>query len=223
MGCLLFYRMGPCIGCTRCLPLWHNRRMDVDPVEVVENAKEEKKSHLNTLVAIVVAILATFMGVCNVKDDNICQGMQQAQANKIDTWSWYQARNIREEVLTTSSVQMASLASVQTSPEAKKALLAESASFKALAASQNKKKAKLEKEANGYEKEYDDLNYRDDQFDLSDSSLAIAIAMLALTALTQKKWLFGVAMVFTAFGVVMGLAGLFGLHIHPDALTKLLS
>ena len=53
--------------------------------------------------------------------------------------------------------------------------------------------------------------------------MALAISLLALTALTQKRWLFVIAMVPTFFGTVMGLAGLFGWAIHPNALTRLLS
>ena len=70
---------------------------------------------------------------------------------------------------------------------------------------------------------YDSLNYRDDQFDLSDAAVAIAIAMLAVTALTQLWALFWVAMVPTLFGMLMGAAGLMALPIHPDLLIKLLS
>ena len=73
------------------------------------------------------------------------------------------------------------------------------------------------------QKKYDDLNYRDDQFDLSDALLAIAIAMLAVTSLTNKRWLFIAALVPTLFGVIMGIAGLVGWQIHPDALIRLLS
>ena len=74
--------------------------MDIDPLNTVETIEETKPSdrtmmRLNMLVAITVAILATFMGICKVKDDNIVQGMQQAQANKPDHWGVYQARNNR--------------------------------------------------------------------------------------------------------------------------------
>src|SRR2546423_2855292 len=82
--------------------------MDPDPMQYVEEQGEDEKNQevrdarstrkLNTLVAISVALLATFMGICKVKDDNIVQAMQQAQADKIDNYSWYQARNIREEI-----------------------------------------------------------------------------------------------------------------------------
>jgi hypothetical protein len=35
-------------------------------------------------VAIALALLATFMGICKVTVDNIARGMQQAQTDKID-------------------------------------------------------------------------------------------------------------------------------------------
>ena len=47
--------------------------------------------------------------------------------------------------------------------------------------------------------------------------------LLALTALTNKRWLYGVAMAPTALGIVMGLAGLFNWNLRVDALMKFLS
>jgi len=67
------------------------------------------------------------------------------------------------------------------------------------------------------------LNFRDDQFDLSDASIAIAISLLAVASLTQLPWLYLLALIPSGFGVMMGLAGLIGWGIHPDALIKLLS
>src|SRR4051812_43855725 len=77
--------------------------MELDPIDTVGQAREARiieqdKSRLHVLVAITVALLATFMGICKVKDDNIVQAMQQSQANKLDHWNFYQARNIREDV-----------------------------------------------------------------------------------------------------------------------------
>ena len=45
--------------------------------ETVEKAGDGK---LNSKVAILVAITATFMALCNVKDGNVVQAMSQAQA-----------------------------------------------------------------------------------------------------------------------------------------------
>src|SRR5712672_1060768 len=103
--------------------------MDPDPMQFLEGDADEKQSktadavkksriNLNTLVAISVALLATFMGICKVKDDNIVQAMQQAQADKIDNYSWYQARNIREEVAKATVAQLTAQAAGAT-PQAK--------------------------------------------------------------------------------------------------------
>ena len=53
-----------------------------------------------------------------------------------------------------------------------------------------------------------------------DAALAIAIAMLAVTSLTEAVWLYWLALVPSAFGVIMGLAGLFEWGLHPNLLAK---
>ena len=88
---------------------------------------------------------------------------------------------------------------------------------------QSGKKDELKRQAEQDQKNYDAYNFRDDQFDLSDALLAIAIALPAVTALTKLQWLYWVSLVPTGFGVLMGMAGLVGWPIHPDALMKLLS
>ncbi len=204
--------------------------MEVDPTEYVNNddegddksGAEKRKSQLNTAVAITVALLATFMGICGVKDNNIAQGMQQAQADKIDSYSWYQARNIREEVAKATVAQLTVAASAAP-PAAQSVYQQQIAAYEAIAKEQGEKKKTQQEDADKADKTYNQLNFRDDQFDLSDALLSIAISLLAGTALTQKRWLFALAMIPTAFGLLMGLAGLFGWNIHPDALTRMLS
>jgi hypothetical protein len=94
--------------------------------------------------------------------------------------------------------------------------------YEALAKDQNQKKDELKAQADKDQVTYDALNFRDDQFDLSDASIAIAISLLAVASLTQLPWLFLLALVPSGFGLLMGLSGLMGLGFHPDALIKLL-
>ncbi|HEX3866204.1 MAG TPA: DUF4337 domain-containing protein [Gemmatimonadaceae bacterium] len=201
--------------------------MEFDPLEQAggeEAPANAAHARLNTWVAITVALLATFMGVCKVKDDNIVQAMQQAQADKIDHWSYYQARNIRQEIAQSATTQLSIVRDMSSASGAKAARLDSAiAGFQALAADQGAKKDSVRAQAETDQKTYGALNYRDDQFDLSDTLLALAISLLALTALTHKQWLFWIAMVPTALGILMGLAGLAGWHIHPDAIANLLS
>src|SRR2546425_5243369 len=84
--------------------------MDIAPLDIVKASDDAPPPNphprLNAAVAVTVAVLATFMGVCKVKDDNIVQAMQQAQADKIDHWAFYQARNLREELARATVVQL---------------------------------------------------------------------------------------------------------------------
>jgi hypothetical protein len=202
--------------------------MELDPLDPAgsddapASAADARVRRLNAWVAVTVALLATFMGICKVKDDNLVQAMQQAQADKLDHWSFYQARNIRQEVAQGALDQLRAVQS--TKPAAERASLDSVVErYEALVADQKAKKDSLRAAAADDQRTYDAINYRDDQFDLSDALTAIAISLLALTSLTQKRWLFGIAMIPTVLGVVMGLAGLAGWHLHPDAISQLLS
>lgn len=186
-----------------------------------ESSAHDARNRLNTLVAISVALLATFMGVAKIKDDNLVQAMQQAQADRVDHWSYYQAKVVREEVARAAADQMRALATAPGAAQA--ALRAAAIRYDSLADAEATKKLAVRAQAEGDQKTYDALNYRDDQFDLADAMAAIAISLLAITSLTQKRWLYGLALVPTSVAVLMGLAGLLEWHIHSDLLARLLS
>jgi hypothetical protein len=201
--------------------------MDINPLDTVEAADTPqpppgKRSLLNPAVAITVALLATFTGICKVKDDNIVQAMQQAQADKIDHWAFYQARNLREEIAKATRLQL-QLQAADRPSERRPAYDQAIAQYGKLAQEQAEKKEELRKQAVADQQTYDALNFRDDQFDLSDAAVAIAIALLAIASLTQLWWLYGVSLLPAGFGVVLGLAGLIGWDVHPMALVKLLT
>ena len=158
-----------------------------------------------------------------MKDDNIVQAMQQAQADKLDHWQFYQARNVREEVAKSTLAQLRLQAMAVTAPAQQAAYQAQISSYTALAQSQGQKKDELKTQAEKDQASYDALNFRDDQFDLSDALIAIAISLLAVASLTQLAGLFVLSLVPAGFGVLMGVAGLVGLAIHPTALIQLLS
>jgi len=166
--------------------------------------KKQKKNQLNNCVAITVVLFVTFMGICKVKSDNVVQAMQKAQADRIDTWAFYQARNLRSEIAKSTIAQLQLQAQSQptkTRTEYDK----EIAKYVAIAAKQDRDKDKLQQQAKDTEALYEQLNVHDDQFDLSEAAFALAIA---ITSLTQKGWLYGAAMVPAAFGLFMGIAGL---------------
>ena len=197
----------------------------MEVVKTAQNARKTRKSAwLNPAVAVTVALLATFMGICKVKDDNIVQAMQQAQADKLDHWQFYQARNIREEIAKSTLTQL-QLQALSAPAAAQAAHQEKITLYSNIAKDQNSKKDELKAQAEKDQATYDALNFRDDQFDLSDAAIAIAIAiaLLAVASLTSLPWPYLLALVPSVFGTLMGLAGLLGWAIHPNGLVKLLS
>ena len=185
-------------------------------------ARDDATSRLQTRIAIAVALLSTFMAICKVKDDNIVQAMQQAQADKIDHWSYYQTRKMREDLAKATSAELR-LNALSASASAQEPYREAVAAYDKLAAEQAQKRDEVARQAEDDQRHYDELNYHDDQFDLADAASSLAIALLALTALTRKHWLFALALLPTGLGVVMGLSGLCGWQIHLDLLARLLS
>jgi len=179
------------------------------------------RDRLNNWIAISVALLAAFMAITKVKDDNIVQAMLQAKTDAVDTWSEYQAKRIKHHLLELGQDQTIALRA--TAPQAAAQLDEQVKHYESEIARYQNEETELQDKARAFEKQYDALNFRDDQFDLSDAFLSVALAMLAVTALTRKRWLLWTSLVFGAFGFIMGLAGLIGWRIHPDWLSRLLS
>ena len=188
--------------------------------EAVEHGSE---SRLNSIIAALVAIAATFMALCNVKDGNIVQGMAQAQANAVDQWSYYQAKGMKQNLAEATLDQLQLQRSMLTDPKFAPMLDAKIAVYEKQVKKYEKEKIDIKANAEGQQKEYETLNLHDDQFDMSDACLSVAIALFGVTALTRKRWLLALAVVFMFFGVLFGLAGFFAWGLHPDFLAKFLS
>ncbi|NVN92820.1 MAG: DUF4337 domain-containing protein [Desulfuromonadales bacterium] len=182
----------------------------------------EAKNRLNNWVAISVAIISVFMSITKVKDDNIVQAMLQAKSDAVDSWNEYQSKKIKHHMAELGLNQVQAL-QVLVQGKGNVELLSQQKRYQGTIARYQTEEDALIKKAKGFEKQYDDLNFRDDQFDLSDATLSISLAMLAITALTGKRKLLALAWLFAGFGLLMGLAGLMGFSLHPTALVKLLS
>jgi len=194
-----------------------------DISDTINEAVEHADSRLNSIIAALVAIAATFMALCNVKDGNIVQGMAQAQANAVDQWSYFQAKGMKQNLAEATLDQLQLQRAMLTDPKFAPMLDAKIAVYAKQVKKYEKEKADIRANAEGQQKEYDRLNLHDDQFDMSDACLSVAIALFGVTALTKKRWLLILAALFMFFGVLFGLAGFFAWGLHPDFLAKFLS
>ncbi len=181
---------------------------------IQEPIEQADKSKINSRVALFVAITATFMALCNVKDGNIVQAMSQAQAHAISSWSYFEAKSTKQSIAeNTFEVLKLQHTAVNDSIIKK---------YEEKISRYEKEKAVIKSEAEGFQKEYDDINLFDDQFDMTDALLTITIAMFGITALTQKKWLLYFAGAVGLTGIILGLAAFMKISLHSDLISKIL-
>ena len=179
--------------------------------EPLENAP---KSSINARVALFVAITATFMALCNVKDGNIVQAMSQAQAHSIDAWSYFQAKSTKQSIAE-NSLQLLKLQNLPGSKELIK-------KYEEQITRYEKEKSTIKAQAEGFQKEYDDINLFDDQFDMTDALLTISIAMFGISSLTQKKWLLYFALSVSIIGFILGISAFLKISLHSEFISKIL-
>ncbi len=176
----------------------------------IEVSAEAKDKRLNRGVAVTVVVLSVAMGLGNIKDGNIVQAMEQAQARSVDRWNEYQATRVKARVVETS---MAEVAATRSTPPA---------TFAADLTRYRAETPRLKAQAQGFEAQYDALNIHDDQFDASEAALSTAISVAAVAALVEAPWVLAAAWVFAAFGLFLSLCGFAGWGFHPDVLSTLL-
>ncbi len=191
--------------------------MDVEiPNSTTES--ESARSRFNDLIAVAVAIISAVMAVSKVKDDNVVQAMQKAQAETVDYWNEYQARRQRQFGVELAIEQLRATQPASPERDATAAEWKKQADLFKTRAEESATKAKQR------DADYNAGNDRDDLFDLSDAMLSIGLALFAVTALTRVRWLFGVASVLGIGGIVFALAGFNGwIALRPDFLVSILN
>lgn len=188
--------------------------------EAVEAARE---SRLNSVIALLVALTATFMALSAVKAGNLAQAMGVEQSLTNNSWAYFQSKSTKQSLAAATLVQLTVMRDISTlTPEGRATLDQRIAKYTAEVERYDREKNEIKAEAEGHQKKYDALNIHDDQFDLSDAALSVAVALFGITALTQKRALLVFAILFMITGIFFGIAAFIRLDVHPDALMNLL-
>jgi len=172
-----------------------------------------------------VAMIATFIALCNVKAGNITQAMQQAQANSVDAWAYFQAKGTKLNIAESARdalVTQREISGSSMSAETRALIDKKIAEYETKIRVYEREKGEIKQSAEGFQKEYERLNVRDDQFDMAEALTSVAIALLGITALTRKRRLLYVGWTFAGFGIALGIAGFARLNLHFEFLARLL-
>lgn len=182
----------------------------------IQDVEIEPTSNANTRVALAVALLASFVALANIKAGNVNETMLQAQAERNNSWAWYQAVRVREDMATyqLSNLQRRERDLSNDQPQRSAELTTVRKEIADQTAEIERVRARLDEtrtRAESAEKTYAFNNAIGDQYDFADAMIAIAITVLAVSTLANVGWLFWFALIPGAVGVSVGAAAMWKL------------
>jgi hypothetical protein len=172
----------------------------------------------NNLVAITIALLAAFIAVTSIKGSNVAQAMEAANAERNNSWAWYQAVRVREDMATYQLANLERTARSETDRDASERLAAEISEQQAEVGRVRARKDEVQQRALGAEAEHARLSGLDDQYDLSGALISIAMALLAVCLLMRARWLYWFSLLPALAGMAFGVAAMLRVPIQAEQL-----
>jgi hypothetical protein len=178
--------------------------------ELQEKVSEPPRDWLNRAIAITLAIFAAIMTLAKIVDDNIVQEIIADNQQWVDAWLWYQASSIKEHLFELQADQVRLLSGRNGASWQWR--------LKDYARQQSKyrqRKQQTQRWAQQWRKRLEVLNTKDDWFDRGDALFGMSFSFLAISALTRRKWLYGVAVVLGLIATAMAAWG-WWLPVPPE-------
>jgi hypothetical protein len=195
-----------------------------EAAETIKEAAEEEKIHearerFRNRAAVVVAILAAILAICELAGDNAKNAMIDANIRASDTWAFYQAKNIRQTELSLAADNLKrTLQDPGLSASARAGLQADLAKYQKTAARYEddpspggEGKKQLTARAKGFEEARDRAGERHELFDLAVMLLQLGIVLASVSILALSRPLLWAA----------GLLGVAGLALLADGILLL--
>lgn len=169
-----------------------------------DDAQSKKDEGFNNLVAMAIAVLATFLALSAIKASNVEQAIEQAQAERNNSWAWYQAVRVREDMATYELGRLEQLARTNRDPDEAQRLTAAITEQNAEIGRVRARKDEVQARAQAAEVQVAELSVFDDQYDISSAIISIALSLLAVCVLVRARWLFAFSLVPAVAGVAVG-------------------
>lgn len=167
-------------------------------------ADQDQNERANNLIALTIAILAAFVAITAIKASNVEQQMEQAQAERNNSWAWYQAVRVREDMATYQLSDLRREARRLSDPQLQSEITEQIAEVGRVRARKDEVLAR----ATAAEAEHARLSAFDDQYDMSGALISIAMAILAVCLLIRARWLFWFSLAPALLGMAFGVTAM---------------
>ena len=188
--------------------------------EAAEHGHGLAPHSLNSRVVVAVAISATVMALTNIIGSEVVQEMNLTASEVNNAWAYFQAKSTKQH-LAENSRQLLE-AQGELTPASAGVLKPRLEHYRADVERYDREKTTIQKRAEELEARRTLLQARAEMFAIAEAAFSLSLALFGLTALTQRRWLLGLGVVFATAGLLAAGTAVFSIglsHREPSAVV----
>lgn len=198
-----------------------------DAADIISELSEEKaeaavETRFRNGAALQIAIIAGALAICSLGGGNATDDMVANNIKASDSWSFYQAKNVRQTMYELAADQLkASLASGTLSPAARAEAEARLGKYEATItryddepdakapndATRGEGKKQLKARAQSYQEAFDQASRQDNNFDYAETALQLALVLGSVAILSLNRWILYASAGLGVLGALLALNG----------------
>lgn len=192
--------------------------MTINNKESTKSAEEEKKEQFQQKCSIVIASIAALLLINNMGAQNASSQATFENANAINTFAFYQAKNIRQNDLNLAATVLEGVVNTAASianQDAKRQLNEQAQAFRTKALGYESEpetgegKKELLQKARQAETQRNFALQQGPYFDFASLALQLAIIMFSVVLITNRKTLYASGIVAAVLGTLLSINGFF--------------
>jgi hypothetical protein len=184
-----------------------------------ERAENEASEGFRNRAALLIALLAAVLAVGGLGGGNATDDMIGNNIKASDTWAFYQAKNVRQTMYEIEADRLkAALAAGSVAPAERPAAEARLKDYEATVArydsepdpndpTKGEGKKELSAQAKSYEAAFEEASARDNNFDLAEVALQLALVLGSVAILAVNRWILGLSLALGIAGSLLTLNG----------------
>jgi hypothetical protein len=184
-----------------------------------ERAENEAAETFRNRAALLIATLAAVLALGGLGGGNATDDMIGNNIKASDTWAFYQAKNVRQTLYEIEAEKLeAQLAAGSIAPAERASAEARLKDYEATVArydsepdpkdpSRGEGKKELAARAKTFEAAFDEASARDNNFDLAEVALQLALVLGSVAILAVNRWILGLSLALGIVGSLLTLNG----------------
>ncbi|HYE26644.1 MAG TPA: DUF4337 domain-containing protein [Allosphingosinicella sp.] len=184
-----------------------------------ERAENEAADRFRNRAALLIAVLAAVLAVGGLGGGNATDDMVASNIKASDTWAFYQAKNVRQTMYEIEADKLKASLAAGTIPSAERpAAEARLRDYEATIARYDSEpdpkdpgkgegKKELSAQARAHEAAFDEASARDNNFDLAEVALQLALVLGSVAILAVNRWILGLSLALGVAGSLLTLNG----------------